>query len=164
MKRRSLLLGAALLPLAGLPVQAAPSSASSPAPGAAQAAGPTVNIWKSPTCGCCGDWVAHLQASGFRTRVFDTGNEAMRERLRIPARYGSCHTAQVEGYALEGHVPAADIRRLLRDKPQAIGLAVPGMPIGSPGMDGPAYGGRRDAYDVLLIKADGSARTWQAYR
>ena len=164
MKRRSLLLGAALLPLAGLPVHAASSSASSPAPAAAQAAGPMVNIWKSPTCGCCGDWVAHLQASGFRTRVFDTGNEAMRERLRIPARYGSCHTAQVEGYALEGHVPAADIRRLLRDKPRAIGLAVPGMPIGSPGMDGPAYGGRRDAYDVLLINADGSARTWQAYR
>lgn len=164
MKRRSLLLGAALLPLAGLPVHAASSSASSSAPAAAQPAGPTVNIWKSPTCGCCGDWVAHLQASGFRTRVFDTGNEAMRERLRIPARYGSCHTAQVEGYALEGHVPAADIRRLLRDKPRAIGLAVPGMPIGSPGMDGPAYGGRRDAYDVLLINADGSARTWQAYR
>lgn len=172
------LLGASLLS-AGWPARAAssagPSGASSaassvPAPAVSTAAssatptGPTVHIWKSPTCGCCGDWVAHLQAHGFRTRVFDTGNEAMRERLRIPARYGSCHTAQVAGYALEGHVPAADIRRLLRERPRAIGLAVPGMPIGSPGMDGPAYGGRRDPHEVLLIRPDGSARTWRAYR
>ncbi|CFP64523.1 metal-binding protein [Bordetella pertussis] len=70
----------------------------------------------------------------------------------------------MQGYTVEGHVPAADIRRLLRDKPRAVGLTAPGMPIGSPGMDGPAYGGRRDAYDVLLVQPDGSVRVFQAYR
>ena len=77
---------------------------------------------------------------------------------------GSCHTARVEGYALEGHVPVADVRRLLAERPDAVGLAVPGMPVGSPGMDGPAYGGRRDPYDVLLVQRDGGARIWSQYR
>jgi len=163
MKRRRLLLAAGLLPLATPGARAAsPATARAAAPAAP--AGPLVRIWKSPTCGCCGDWVAHLQSSGFRTQVFDTGNEAMRERLRMPDRYGSCHTAQVDGYALEGHVPASEIRRLLRERPRAVGLAVPGMPIGSPGMDGPAYGGRRDPYDVLLIARDGRATVYRAYR
>ena len=82
----------------------------------------------------------------------------------MPERYASCHTARVGGYLLEGHVPAADIRRLLAGKPKAIGLAVPGMPVGSPGMDGPAYGGRRDPYDVLLVQGDGKAAVFASYR
>ena len=84
--------------------------------------------------------------------------------LGIPQKYGSCHTAQIGGYAIEGHVPASDIQRLLREAPQAIGLAAPGMPVGSPGMDGPAYGGRKDAYDVLLIGKSGSSTVYQSHR
>lgn len=130
---------------------------------AAEPAGPLVEIWKDPNCGCCQDWVLHLQASGLRTRVDDVGNAAMRKRLGIDLKYGSCHTALVGGYAIEGHVPAREILRLLKEKPKALGLAVPGMPIGSPGMDGPVYGERRDAYDVLLLSRDGSARVYQHY-
>lgn len=121
----------------------------------AQQRGPLVEVWKSPTCGCCKDWVAHMQDNGFRVTVHETGNVAARARLGIPNELGSCHTARVEGYAIEGHVPAGDVRRLLREKPKAIGLAVPGMPIGSPGMDGPEYGGRKDPYDVLLVRSNG---------
>ncbi len=87
----------------------------------------------------------------------------MRGRLGVALKYGSCHTARVGGYAIEGHVPAADIRRLLKERPQAIGLAVPGMPVGSPGMDGPEYEGRKDPYNVLLIMADGSASIYQPH-
>jgi hypothetical protein len=81
----------------------------------------------------------------------------------MPMRLGSCHTAQVEGYAIEGHVPAREIRRLLAERPDAVGLAVPGMPIGSPGMDGHAYGTRKDPYDVLLVRKDGSTTSFQSY-
>lgn len=122
-----------------------------------------VEVWKDPNCGCCADWVRHLEADGFQVKVHDVGNTAMRARLGVDPRYGSCHTAWVGGYAIEGHVPARDIRRLLRERPAALGLAVPGMPIGSPGMDGPAYGGQRDAYAVLLLERGGGARTFQAY-
>jgi hypothetical protein len=124
-----------------------------------------VEVWKSPTCGCCKDWVRHLEANGFAVKTHDSGNTAMRGRLGIPATLGSCHTALVGGYAIEGHVPAADIVRLLAQKPQgALGLAVPGMPIGSPGMDGPEYGGRRDAYDVLLVHKAGGQSVFRSYR
>jgi len=126
--------------------------------------GPLVEVWKSPTCGCCGDWIAHMQAHGFRVRVHDIGNTAARARLGIPAALGSCHTALVGGYALEGHVPAADVIRLLKEKPPAAGLAVPGMPVGSPGMDGPAYGSRRDPYDVLLVDKLGATRVFSSHR
>ncbi len=129
----------------------------------ARSALPLVEVWKDPNCGCCGDWVEHLQASGFKVKVNDSGNVAARARLGIDSKYGSCHTAQVGGYALEGHVPAREIRRLLQEKPAAIGLAVPGMPVGSPGMDGPAYGHRQDAYSVMLLTRDGGARVYQAY-
>ena len=133
--------------------------------GPAAAAAPVlVEVWKSPSCGCCKDWITHMEASGFRVRVHDTGNTAMRERLQIPMQLGSCHTALVGGYAIEGHVPAKDVQRLLRERPQAVGLAVPGMPIGSPGMDGPEYGPRRDAYDVLLVVRGGSPRVFSSYR
>ncbi|MEO5735944.1 MAG: DUF411 domain-containing protein [Variovorax sp.] len=145
-------------------LRAAPLLAFSTTPLTALAAAPQVEIWKDPNCGCCQDWVKHLNQNGFATRVSDDGNNAAaRTRLRIPAALGSCHTGLVAGYAIEGHVPAREIRRLLKEKPQAIGLAVPGMPVGSPGMDGPAYGGQRDAYDVLLVLADGSTRVFQRY-
>ena len=109
------------------------------------------DLWKNPQCGCCKDWITHMEHNGFRFTVHDSGNTGARARLGIPMRLGSCHTALVGGYVIEGHVPAADVQRLLAQKPKALGLTVPGMPIGSPGMDGPAYNGRKDAYDVLLI-------------
>jgi hypothetical protein len=121
-----------------------------------------VEIWKSPDCGCCKDWVDHLKTNGFETKVYDTGNSAMRAQLGIPEKFGSCHTARIDGYALEGHVPASDIRRLLQERPVAIGLAAPGMQVGSPGMDGAAYGGRRDPYAVMLIGKDGTAKVFQS--
>ncbi|MBW0172298.1 MAG: copper-binding protein [Hydrogenophaga sp.] len=124
---------------------------------------PALQVWKDPNCGCCNDWVALLRADGFQVQVFDSGNTAVRQRLGLPARYGSCHTALVGGYVVEGHVAASEIRRLLAEKPDAIGLAVPGMPVGSPGMDGPVYGERRDAYDVLLVQRDGSSRVFQRH-
>ncbi|MBE0593366.1 MAG: DUF411 domain-containing protein [Gemmatimonadales bacterium] len=150
--RRTLLLGTLAFGL--------PRSAS------AQFAEPTplVEVWKSPTCGCCKDWVAHMQANGFRVKVNEVGNAEARARLGIAEKYGSCHTAVVAGYALEGHVPAGDIHRLLKERPAALGLAVPGMPIGSPGMDGPEYKGRKDPYDVLLLQANRTASVYQRYR
>jgi hypothetical protein len=125
---------------------------------------PVVEVWKSPTCGCCKDWVRHLEANGFRVRTFDTGNTDKRSELGMPLKYGSCHTARVGGYAIEGHVPAREVQRLLNERPAAVGLAVPAMPVGSPGMDGPEYRGRRDPYDVLLVQRDGSASVYRSYR
>jgi len=125
---------------------------------------PPMQVWKSPTCGCCNDWITILQAEGFSVKTIDEGNTAARQRLGIPAKLGSCHTALVGGYAIEGHVPPREIRRLLAEKPAAVGLTVPGMPIGSPGMDGPEYDGRRDPYDVLLVLRDGSSRVYASYR
>lgn len=133
----------------------------------ARAAAPTatpLEVWKDPNCGCCADWITHMRAHGFTATVHDSGNTAMRKRLGIALKYGSCHTALVGGYAIEGHVPAREVQRLLRERPKALGLAVPGMPVGSPGMDGEAYGDRRDPYDVLLLAADGSASVYHAYR
>lgn len=147
--RRSVLFALAALPAAGW--------AATPAPKA------LVEVWKDPSCGCCKDWVSHLEADGFAVKVNETGNSAMRQRLGIPQKLGSCHTALVGGYAVEGHVPAADIRRLLKDKPQAVGLSVPGMPVGSPGMDGAVYRGRRDPYDVLLVLKSGDTRVFSSY-
>lgn len=129
----------------------------------AQGRKPPLAVWKSPTCGCCQDWVDHVRAAGFEVAVHDVGNTAMRRRLGIPMQLGSCHTAQVGGYAIEGHVPAGDIWRLLRERPdpqQVVGLVVPGMPIGSPGMDAEVYG-PHEAYDVLLLMRDGRTRVWQ---
>lgn len=153
--RRTLTRGLALLPALAL-VGAGPAATASTVL-------PLVEVWKDPQCGCCQDWIAHLQAHGFTVRVHEVGNAAMRQRLGLPARYASCHTARVGGYVVEGHVPALDLLRLLRERPTALGLAVPGMPVGSPGMDGPAYGGRRDPYDVLLVQRDGSSRVWARY-
>lgn len=148
--RRAWLAGTAVLALASLTM-------------VAYAAPTTMQVWKDPTCGCCKDWIAHLEKSGFATTVIEQGNSAARARLGMPQKFGSCHTALIQGYVIEGHVPAADIQRLLKDKPRALGLSVPGMPIGSPGMDGPAYGSRRDAYQVLLIQRDGSTTVFNNY-
>ena len=124
----------------------------------------SIKVWKSPTCGCCNDWITHLEANGFSVTSYNDGNSKARERLGMPVRFGSCHTGEIEGYAIEGHVPAREIYRLLDERPNAIGLSVPAMPRGSPGMDGPAYGGVRDPYDVLLIGSGGKARVFQSYR
>ena len=133
-------------------------------PGRAIAESKSIKVWKSPTCGCCKDWIRHLQINGFSATSYDEGNSEARERLGMPVRYGSCHTAEIEGYAIEGHVPAKEIYRLLDERPDAIGLSVPAMPRGSPGMDGPAYGGVQDPYDVLLIGPGGEASLFQSYR
>ncbi|GKT23088.1 DUF411 domain-containing protein [Acidovorax sp. SUPP3334] len=135
------------------------AAAIAPWPALAADAPPTaIEVWKDPNCGCCQDWVDHMNAHGFRATVHDTGNAAVRSRLGLPQKLGSCHTALVGGYLVEGHVPAADVQRLLREKPKALGLAVPGMPVGSPGMDGAIYQGRQDPYEVLLV-AHGAAST-----
>ena len=110
-----------------------------------------MEVWKDPNCGCCKDWIEIMEKSGFDVKVHEVGNSAVRTKLGLPAQYGSCHTALVGGYVVEGHVPAADVRKLLQEKPKALGITAPGMPVGSPGMDGPEYGGRKDPYDVLLI-------------
>lgn len=129
-----------------------------------QMAKPLIEVWKSPTCGCCKDWIKHLEQNGFSVRSHDDGNTDARVRLGMPIKYGSCHTASVGGYALEGHVPAREVHRLLKERPKAVGLAVPAMPIGSPGMDGPEYGNRKDPYDVLLVRRDGNSTVFQPYR
>lgn len=110
-----------------------------------------------------------MEQAGFAVTVHDSGNSAVRAKLGLPVQYGSCHTALVGGYLVEGHVPAADVRKLLKDKPKALGLTVPGMPVGSPGMDGPEYNGRKDPYDVLLVtknlmNSDVSMRVFTSYR
>lgn len=151
--RRRVLFTLGALPLASLPFVAL----------AKAEAKVLVEVWKDPSCGCCKDWVSHLESNGFAVKVNETGNSAMRQRLGIPQKLGSCHTALVGGYAVEGHVPATDIRRLLKDKPQAVGLTVPGMPVGSPGMDGAVYGNRRDPYDVLLVLKSGNTRVFSSY-
>lgn len=149
--RRRRLSAAMALALGGIPVLA-------------RAERQLVEVWKGPACECCKDWVKHLEANGFQVKTQDTGNTEVRARLGVPVKYGACHTGQVAGYALEGHVPAREVLRLLKEKPAAVGLAVPGMPRGAPGMDGPAYGGKRDPFDVLLVLRDGSSSAYQSYR
>ena len=120
----------------------------------AQAApAPQVEVFKNPYCGCCGKWVEHMRQAGFQVTVHELQDvPAKRRELGMPDRLGACHTARVGAYLLEGHVPAADVQRLLAEKPAALGLAVPSMPPGSPGMEGP----RAIPYDTLLVRADGS--------
>ena len=130
------------------------------ATGRAATAGTSVDVYKSPTCGCCGKWVEHLRANDFAVRVNEIADvDAFRARAGVPAALAACHTALVDGYVVEGHVPAADIRKLLAERPEALGLAVPGMPMGSPGMDSPHAG----AYDVLLFQHNGATRVYHAY-
>jgi hypothetical protein len=120
-----------------------------------------VTVYKSPTCGCCGKWVEHMQASGFAATTTNTPDMApIKEKHGVPARLQSCHTSLVGGYVIEGHVPAEDIRRLLREKPAIVGLAAPGMPAGSPGMDVPNSPG----YDVLSFDKAGNTKVFASHK
>ena len=123
----------------------------------AQSKAPGIAVYKDPSCGCCAKWVEHLRQGGFAPTVTETaGVDEVKTRHRVPPQARSCHTALVGGYVIEGHVPAADIQRLLKERPAGvIGLAVPGMPIGSPGME--VAGVKAQAYDVLAF--DKSSRT-----
>ncbi len=123
----------------------------------ALASGDVIEVHKSPTCGCCGMWIEHLRANGFDVKVHDT--TASRANFGVPQALGSCHTARVGGYLVEGHVPARDIQRLLRERPTAAGLAVPGMRQGSPGMET----GVKDSYEVLLFQPNGHYVVFQRY-
>jgi hypothetical protein len=123
------------------------------------ATGQLVKVFKNETCGCCKLWVAHLEQAGFATEVHNIDNLGpIKERVGIPVGKGSCHTAEVGGYFIEGHVPAADVRRLLREKPKAKGLTVPGMPVGSPGME--VASKQVQPYDVLLVAEDGATSVY----
>ena len=133
-------------------------------PGTSVAEDLSIEVWKGPECGCCDDWITYLEANGFSVTSYNEGSTDAMIRLGMPFKYGSCHTAEIGGYAIEGHVPVQEILRLLEERPQAVGLSVPAMPRGSPGMDGPEYGGVEDPYDVLLITKDGKATVFQSYR
>jgi hypothetical protein len=127
--------------------------------GAAPALPPIV-VFHDPTCGCCRKWVAHLTANGFAVTLNDAPSmKAVKDRLGVPADLSSCHTGEIGGYVIEGHVPADAVKRLLADKPEARGLAVPGMPAGSPGMEG----GEPETYDVMLFGA-GEPRVFGRFR
>jgi hypothetical protein len=120
-----------------------------------------IKVYKSPNCGCCGDWVKHLEDNDFDVAVHNTQNlNPIKAEAGLTPALASCHTAFVDGYVIEGHVPASDIRRLLEQRPQALGLAVPGMPIGSPGME---MGDRKDPYQVILFNDQGQSRVFASY-
>jgi hypothetical protein len=125
----------------------------------AAAAEPVITVHKDPSCGCCSGWVQHLQKAGFPTKVIETRDlDAVKTRLKVPDDLAACHTAEVAGYVVEGHVPAIALKRLLAEKPDATGLAVPGMPVGSPGMEG----GTPERYEVVLFGANGR-RTYMSF-
>ena len=141
--RRSLLAGIAAAPVA---FSATSSFAAEPLP--------PMRVAKDPSCGCCGAWIEHVRAAGFQVDVTDTAQmNRLKTRLGVPQDLASCHTAEIGGYVIEGHVPAQTIKRLLAEKPQATGLAVPGMPIGSPGME--VDGVAPDTYEVVLFGPSG---------
>jgi hypothetical protein len=124
------------------------------------AADPEITVFKTATCGCCSKWVDHLKANGFQVTVNEVPSTTeYRRKYGVPDSLASCHTAIVEGYAIEGHVPAAEIHRLLKERPTAKGLAVPGMPMGSPGMEA----SRHDRFSVLLFDAQGRTSVYQEY-
>ena len=178
MRHFHLLIGTATLGLAfattgcnAAPAPEAPTAAAVTAPTAAGATDAparvdatlaSILVHKTPTCGCCGAWVEHLREAGFAVEVQDHDDLGpTKERLGVPYGKGSCHTAEVTGYIVEGHVPAADIKRLLAEKPDARGLVLPGMPIGSPGMESPD--GTVQPYTVELVQRDGSTRAWASH-
>lgn len=120
-----------------------------------------MTVYKSPTCGCCSAWIDHVREAGFTVEVVEESDVGSSKReLGVPARLGSCHTAVIDGYVIEGHVPAADIRRLLAERPAGKGIAVPGMPIGSPGME---MGERRDPYEVLIFSERGETTVFSSH-
>ncbi len=123
---------------------------------------PTMTVQRDPGCGCCLGWVAHLEKAGFRVSVSESPTmDIVKDRRGVPRSARSCHTGMVAGYVIEGHVPAADVLRLLKDRPNVKGLAVPGMPIGSPGME--AANGRVQPYDVLAFDAQGRTRVFASH-
>ena len=123
----------------------------------AMSADPVITVYKDPNCGCCAKWVKHLSANGFVTMVHDSADmDSIKKNMRVPADLQSCHTAVVDRYVIEGHVPAADIKQLLKTKENVQGLAAPGMPAGSPGMEG----GKADRYDVIAFSVDGKRRVF----
>ena len=127
----------------------------------AHGAPPQLTVYKTATCGCCGKWAEHMKTAGFDVQVNDVPSTApYRQKYGVPERLMSCHTAVVNEYAVEGHVPAADVQRLLKTKPAVKGIAVPGMPIGSPGME---QGDRRDAYVVVSFDDEGRIGEFQKY-
>jgi hypothetical protein len=139
---------------------AGPAAATPGAPSAARSA--VVTVYKSPSCGCCKSWVEHMQQHGYQVVVHDTEDMApVKAQLGVPDAMGSCHTATVGGYVVEGHVPADDIDRLLRERPALVGLAVPGMVTGSPGMEVP--GTPADRYDVVTFDRGGSSRVFASH-
>ena len=126
-----------------------------------QAAFPKGTVHKSPSCGCCGAWIEHMQEHGFELETNNVDNlQPIKEQAGIPFGMGSCHTAMIDGYFIEGHVPAEEVKRLLTEKPKAKGLTVPAMPIGSPGMES---GDRIDPYEVLLVHEDGTTSVYAKY-
>lgn len=138
--------------LAVLSLAASPASAGPAIP-------PEVQVYKTATCGCCVKWVDHLEENGFRVRVQDVVDVApYRKKGGVPAPLGACHTAFVDGYVVEGHVPADAVKRLLAEKPKIAGLVVPGMPIGSPGME---MGSRKDPYAILALGKDGATTIYE---
>lgn len=156
-RRNSTFTRRAALRTIGALVVLAPASLLSMAPTvAADAALPPVEVYKTPGCQCCEKWIDHLRAAGFQVHAQDGKLNAMRRELGIPRKLIGCHTAVIGDYVVEGHVPAAQIQRLLREKPEVLGISVPGMPVGSPGMEGP--GGK--PYDVLSWRKDGTVEAF----
>lgn len=140
-------------------LQALTAAAVALAPAAAPAAG-EVTVYKTPACGCCSKWVDHLKANGFAVRAEDVRDlNAVKARYGVQRHLASCHTAVVDGYVVEGHVPAEAIKRLLRERPAVKGVAVPGMPVGSPGMEGP----NAERYDVVTFDAEGRSQVYMRY-
>lgn len=141
---------------AGTPAPQAAQSAAQPAKGSPV----RMVVYKTPTCGCCRSWVDHVQAAGFQVEVHDMPDVApVKKEHGLPQHLASCHTAIVDGYVIEGHVPADVIRRLLSERPQVAGIAVPGMPVGSPGME---MGDRKDPYDVIAFARDGKVSVFES--
>ena len=131
---------------------------------AQSSAQPVIEVYKSPTCGCCSNWVEHMKQHGFTARVTDLSDQALdalKTKHGVPRTAQSCHTALVGRYVVEGHVPAADVKRLLKEKPTVAGIAVAGMPLGSPGMEVP---GRSQAYNVMAFDKQGESRVFASYR
>ena len=123
---------------------------------------PTLLVYASPQCGCCGDWVTHMRNNGFTAEVRKVDNvNAIKQEAGLPRELVSCHTAFIDDYLIEGHVPAKEVKRLLREQPDAAGLSVPRMPMGSPGME--IEGRGRDAFDVILFQRDGTQRIYESY-
>lgn len=120
----------------------------------AQQAANTVEMYENPSCPCCKNWAAYMRANGYTVNIHDVSDiDVSRQKLGMPQKYGSCHTAVIDGYLIEGHVPVSDIKKLLAEHPKAVGLAVPGMVTGSPGMEGP----NAQHFKTLLVRKDGSA-------